>query len=643
MNSRPHNSKSGFVLMMTILLVGVCSIALAAVYTYVSFTTRMTQIHLGNSQCRLAAQSVIEITKKDVHNAFYQHSGRGAGQLGLLSGSAFEWFESYSSGTPSTLGSGTYKVTANPTNLMNCTVVPQFYKSYHQAGASEAIVTIRATATHRNPSGTISSSTIEERIRFALMRSKVFDYAYFVNNYGWFQGSTITANGDVRANGDLYLDKACVVNGKAYGSQNSELKVLGKIENQGAFYDLRTYWSQNNPRSRPSSPAYENGDFYGGGYEEPKSAAERLFPYQEELLMPYISALDQYVDYAIAQNGTLSGGLRYYYSDTDASVKSMANATINAHYNGVGPSGKANLADMGSLVLEGTLSNPIVISGPVVVDSDVVIKGYVTGQGTIYSGRNIHIVGDIKYVNAPSWPHPDTNPDATAKVNSTKDMLGLAAKGNIIMGDYSKGTWLGNRSNSQSLAYFMTHGPYVQQYTCDESDKNIGYPRTTQYGYSSNETKFCGDYTARDGGKYVNVTTETKRVNGRNVTTVVANEVKERCYYQSVCGSKIIDALCDDTATSSSYSAKITRIDAIMYNNHGIIGHIGDCSINGSLVCRNEAMIFDGHLKINWDHRLYSDSVDSALSRMGLPMDASQPPQTLSWREVATTTDTDKP
>ena len=51
----------------------------------------------------------------------------------------------------------------------------------------------------------------EERIRFALMRSRVFDNAYFVNNYGWFQGSAITANGDVRANGNLYLDSGCTV------------------------------------------------------------------------------------------------------------------------------------------------------------------------------------------------------------------------------------------------------------------------------------------------------------------------------------------------------------------------------------------------------------------------------------------------
>jgi hypothetical protein len=36
-----------------------------------------------------------------------------------------------------------------------------------------------------------------------------------------------------------------------------------------------------------------------------------------------------------------------------------------------------------------------------VVPGDVIIKGQVRGQGTIYAGRNIHIVGAITYQQAP--------------------------------------------------------------------------------------------------------------------------------------------------------------------------------------------------------------------------------------------------
>ena len=635
MNTSPARFKRGFVLPTTIFLVFVCAISLAAVFSYVSFTTRMTQIHLGNSHCRLAAQSVIEVMKRDVYKSFYSYTGGGAIKIGLLSGVAFQWFDTYSSGTPSSIGTGAQKVYAYPTNLCGCAVTPTFHHSYHPAGASWAVVTIRASATHPNPGGSVSHVTIEERVRFALMRSKVFDYAYFVNNYGWFQGSSITANGDVRANGNLYLDAGCVVNGRAYGSRNEELGVIGTIQNTGTFQTQSTYWSNCGNSARPTSPAYKGGDFYGGGYEVPKSATDRLYPYQDELIMPYISALDEYIDYAKAMNGKLSGGIRYSF-DSKGTISKNNSSEIVAHYDGLGPSGNSSLADRGALVLEGTSTNPIRIDGPVIVDSDVVIKGYVTGQGTIYSGRNIHILGNIQYVNAPSWPHPDSHPDATNQANMKKDLLGLAAKGNIVLGDYTAGDWLGNTRDD--LQYYLKNGPYVQRYICDESDKNIGYPRTRAYGWTSDESTFCGDYTQRDGGSKVAITTTTSK---GKTTTTIANS-KTRKYYESVCPDKLISQFFNGTSGSSRYQTTapaITRIDAVFYNNHGVIGHIGACTINGSLVCRNEAMIYSGSLKINWDHRLYSGNIDSALSRIGLPMDASQPPTVLSWREISTSTE----
>ena len=207
-----------------------------------------------------------------------------------------------------------------------------------------------------------------------------------------------------------------------------------------------------------------------------------------------------------------------------------------------------------------------------------------------------------------------------------------------LSGDYTLSTWLG--SSSSGLQYYLKSGPYVQQYICDESDKNIGYPRTQEYGWTSNESKFCGDYTQKDGGKKVDVSTKTEYVyeNGRRVqkTTTTIADKQDRRYYQSVCPEKLIQHLCGDTQSSrGAYQPTITRIDAVMYNNHGIIGHIGNCTINGSLVCRNEAMIYEGALKINWDHRLYSGLSGSMSNALGLPMDASRPPTTLSWREIS--------
>ena len=417
-----RRNPDGFILPTAIILLAVCSLAISAVLGYVAFTTRMTDVHLGNSVCRLAAQSAIESAKRDIYKTFYNYSGGSSVRIGTMTGTAFDWFNTYSA---SSIGKGGSVVTLpSTTNINGCTVTPTIHHSTRPSGSVTGIVTLRATATRANPTHTTSTVTIEERIRFALMRSRVFDNAYFVNNYGWFQGSSITANGDVRANGNLYLDSGCIVNGRAYAAKNDELNVIGTIQNKGKMQSRSEYWSSCGTSARPSSPAYNGGADYGGGYEAPVTVTtqdlnDRLHPYEDELTMPYISDLTEYIKYAQETGGRLSGGISYKI-DSSGNITQSSLGTINAHYSGAGPSGDTSLSDKGALVLEGTASNPIVIDGPVVVDSDVVIKGYVKGQGTIYSGRNIHIAGDIKYMNAPSWPHPDTNPDATAQSNLSK-------------------------------------------------------------------------------------------------------------------------------------------------------------------------------------------------------------------------------
>ena len=389
-------SRKGFVLPLAIILLAVCSITLAAVLGYVAFMTRITSVHLGNSVCRLAAQSAIEAAKRDIYKTFYAYSGGSSVRIGTMTGAAFDWFDTYSRGTPATgsgsgtsssIGSGTVVTLPGSTNISGCVVTPLVWSSGRVAGQPAAIVTLRATARRTNPTGTESVITIEERIRFALMRSRVFDNAYFVNNYGWFQGSGITANGDVRANGNLYLDSSCIVNGRAYAARNNELNVIGTIQNTGKMQSQSAYWSNCGNTARPTSPAYAGGGHYGGGYEAPATVtssdlSSRLYPYQDELTMPYISDLTEYIKYAQDSGGTLSGGI-IYSIDSSGNVSQSANGTINAHYNGAGPTGNSSLSDNGALVLEGTASNPIILNGPVVVDSDVVIKGYVKGQGTI--------------------------------------------------------------------------------------------------------------------------------------------------------------------------------------------------------------------------------------------------------------------
>src|SRR5690606_22674364 len=86
-----------------------------------------------------------------------------------------------------------------------------------------------------------------------------------------------------------------------------------------------------------------------------------------------------------------------------------------------------------SVLLIGTASKPIRIHGPVSVDGDVALAGNITGQGTLYSKRNIHIIGSIKYNNPPDFR--GANPTAVEQSVEKKDFLGLAASASVIMGN----------------------------------------------------------------------------------------------------------------------------------------------------------------------------------------------------------------
>ena len=650
----PECARRGAVLITVLVMTGVSALVLGGVLGYVSSATRMTAIHLGNSACRLAAQGEIELAKTAVNEAFNNSIARGAHIIGGSVGStvcAFDWFGvGDSTAVTRTIGAqngrGTAVTLDESTSSCGCTVRVRVGRVKHPADAQWAEVTFVAEAVCANPGGTESRQVVAETVRFAQERSKVFNNAYFVNNYGWFQGTGCTANGDVRANGNMYLDSGCKINGKVYAARNEELGVNGDITNYGTMDSYSTYRSTTygaNNMARPLAVDPVSGDAVAGGYDAPSSATTQAkrarinANLERETEMPFIGDLT-----------SASSDYRQWIEELRASDPAMCKVTqggtvlVDKFYDGAGPSGDASLADKGVLVLEGTQSNPIVVNGPVVVASDVIIKGYVKGQGTIYSGRNVHIVGNIQYVNPPSWSGKRVNSD-----NSSKDMLGLMAKGNIVMGDYTDSTWL------SSIKTYLTTQPYVQQYACDSTDDLIGYPATfggsyaatekvTAMGAGSDASHAPGGWDPSTGqfGKVREIeldTTHPETVTtydrwGRPQTTTQQVRDKalvtqyDRKYYESVALDSEISSRC----------STITRIDAVLYNNHGIFGKLGQCSINGSLVCRNEGLQYSSKLYLNWDMRLYSGSSETVSNdQVGLARASDSPPKTVDWRLLA--------
>jgi len=626
---------------------------LAGVIGQTVFATRMVRVHLGNTECRLAAQSAIEMAKTAIRADFTAYAHSAEGRIGVMSGDVFKWFDRLAS--PYIFSNG-FEIPFRDRDLNGCQVelklkgAPVLQTKTVESSTSGSktttyvVLSLIARATRANIGAPSSSLTILERFSFASDNSSVFKNAYFVNNFGWFQGSGCTANGDVRANGDMRVDSGCTVNGNIYAAANEELGSLGVLLDSNGnlcYGQMQAFSAYNSGASSRTRPTKKNADgviTWMDGYDAPsklvtttgrESTMLRCYASNvnngnwndivaKGIEMPYISDLSIYKEYARQKGGTLT--YTEYTKTASGSLKAGSRKTVNAVYTGTGPSGDAALADNGALVLYGTQTSPIVVNGPVVIPSDIILKGYVKGQGTIYCGRNIHVVGNVQYVDSPSWSHPNSvNPQSEYNANAGKDLVAYMAKGNIVFGNYadsgSSSRYGGSSSWYSDISPYISRTPYVQEYICDESDQDIGYPRVAR-----GETKFCGDYTQSDGGQRVTTSTTSTR-SGWGYTTTYTYVNGSRKYYQSVCDEKII---------SSLYSSSITRFDGVLYNNHGIFGRLGACTFNGSLICRNEGLIYSDSLVLNWDIRLSRASI-------GLPQEIKKEPAVLLWRELPST------
>ncbi len=651
--------RRGFALPLVLVVTSLATVALAALGGYAAFSSRMTRYYLAETRCRLAAQSALEMTKADLQAAFLQYVGEVSPGVKItpvrLGDDVLEWFDA---GDARSIGTRVVYEAAESVRLGGCEVRVWF------GNHRNARVEIRARATCRVFGGPVASSTLQETVEFSFVpeQSPVFDNAYFVNNFGWMTGSSLVVNGRMRANGNISLS-ASTVNGFIYAARNEEVGADGRVSLSSSpqIKSAAAYRSGYGNRTCPDVGDYPISDAYDapkasgtlakptryeydesgwlvknriGGTRAADSEEAIINEYAAAVPMPFVSDLKDYVDYAqmlkAGANG-VSARLTYpgySYTDAAGTVHRQAGGVVEVRHSGAGPSGDASLADRGALVLVGTQTDPIVIDGPVVVDSDVVIKGYVKGQGTIYSGRNIHIIGDIKYVNPPSWGHPDADDAAVAERNAGKDMLGLVAKGNIVFGDartenqkwHEKVDEYINGASSASV---------VKRYACDPSDADIGYPAVFQGDYTAVET-----VNGKTFGK-VRSRTVTNADGSKQVEFYTADD---RRYYETVCDDSLIRSLRDSPQKDM---VEITQIDAVLYNNHGIFGEIGrpsaNFNLNGALVCRDEALHFTGNsCRFNWDFRLGRASGEKFRARLGLPVGMPEDVmRTVEWKELA--------
>lgn len=527
----------------------------------------------------------------------------------------------------------------NPRRVMNGVLVgvgnyTASVIGYQQVDTYTRRLTLRSVGWQdRNNNGALDTNeprqVLDQTIDLALSRSAVFDYAYFVNNYGWmygFDNEQLVVNGDMRSNGDFeFRDGRPVINGSVIASPNEKLtpRADGRIIVEGGTaprqWDNATYASRQNQFMRQAYNSSLHGALGSNTFNlwrdylyHAEGTMVNNTPFgavladvngtrrfdgtvldnrpTSELVLPDLNDLNYYITLSRTWRDprpTFSDGTANPNYNQPASIE-VWNPSRN-RYERVDTNGVIN----GSIALIGYRDKPIRIRGPITVTEDVVIRGYVEGQGTIYAGRNVHIVGDIVYTNPPDFR--GTNLNTIWNTNERKDALGLAARGSIMMG------------NTRQF-----RDPYPLRYMT---------PPFTRGRYD-------------DNGNWIPPFNALER------------DYTGRMRYQSAYGNadqSTIEQLSlnvdiDRNGTITADERGISRIDAIMFTNFVGGGNLATdglgLTVNGTIIAKDEAMVlYSLPLRFNYDWRIRERSLDdNPLINIELPRVASA--RRVAWQRA---------
>ncbi|MCE9594729.1 MAG: hypothetical protein K8S98_11100 [Planctomycetes bacterium] len=464
---------------------------------------------------------------------------------------------------------------------------------------------------------------VQTNVRYQLAPSKVFDYGYFINNWGWFYGDTIYCNGNARSNGQF--DAA------GYQPTVTGQPLFDASAFNGTSVTLSGYADDNNDGLSDGGDGgvFAGWDIIGAQNMHGNGGkASNQHEFDGPITMPNLSDLSNYESAAKAQN---------------ASIQIAGTTMANAVY-GDEPGEKQNL------YLVGTALNPIVLNGPVVVRGDLVISGYVTGQGAIYSGGNVYVPNSVIYKDPPTTARPADNSQATTEAwmtaNWNKDFMGLFAKENIVVGDCTDPTW------QAYVGWWM--GSSMNKSKEDAGEDGIpntkagkdGILGTVDDDLLEDDGVFTVDhYTSDDAdlglipaGKSVGdaIPGTGEDIDGDGVfddTSTLANVTLAKALNTTNFGGNM--PVAGIPSYNSIASVYANRLDAVLYTNHSFCWLVlggADALINGALVSRNENIIYGTPaMQANYDCRLIGGNTGKAASM--LPQTLQQP-EILRWTSL---------
>ena len=452
---------------------------------------------------------------------------------------------------------------------------------------------IAATATASGVSQTVS----------AIIRknppSQVFDYEYFLNNWGWWWGNGITGNGNQRTNGRFDFRQRPTVNGHVHAS-------LGIYHDGNEWYPGQTLGTR------------------GLASDEPDTY---LHPYGERLEMPNLSDLSTYKALSQEKEGSLT-----YYRNIDESLHQGVQpekVTITFSEGG---------ADSipGSIYLKGTTDYPITVDGPVVIEGNLAITGTITGKGTIYTGRNTYVMGSLEYLNGPAFNLSSSDlsdqndwqaKDAWVSDNQDRDLVAIASRESILFGNMDNyGQW---KDPWQDSSYGIRDrgdehvGP---DGIPDTADDNEAFDRDGDGVVDSNWFDVDGD-GVEDGNYVWSDVAPGLDSNGNYPTSA---------YTAGDC-SHYTNWPTDHQGRPLAYTRVVDNahsFDAIFYTNHAFAGRLhGQVEVNGAFISKDEAVVGFSKITVNYDWRVHSRYNDdpSRLIDLGLPI--TNAVSLLAWRD----------
>ena len=378
--------------------------------------------------------------------------------------------------------------------------------------------------------------------------SQVFDYEYFLNNWGWWWGSTITGQGDNRANWDFDFRGNPTVNGSVTAN--------GWIESNGTKID---------PLGGPVP-------INGLAGTDPVAYLHDGSP---RLEMPNLKDFTGYEQQAVNKGGKLYVG--------------SALVVDAVHGNAAKP----------GLFLNGTAANPIRVDGPVVIPGDVVIKGPITGVGTLYVGGNLYIAGDLTYANGPDYSSPPELMSAASRdswvknnLDSKKDLVAFAVREAILGGQVNSTAWKSACYDPASYGLKNVGGEagLGADGITGTPDDNVPFRDTNGDGIPDSAWYDAdGDGVIDQNYSYTNQITMT-------------DSRAQRIYNYPTNSSGSV-------ANFNNHSTNtFNTVNGIFYCNHALAMRAAKANFvfNGALICRDEAIIFSNTAKFNYDSRIHS-------------------------------------